>query len=577
MVKFLSDKILTNNFIKLLICTVVIITFCGIFSTVLASNDANFYAIISKNIYINNEFMNLTFNYQGWLDKPHLQFWITALSYKLFGVHVFSYILPGFIFYLLGAIYLYLFATHLFKSKEVGLLSMLIYLTSLHLMLSSIDVRQEAFLLGEIIPACYYWFLYDECKNINLKYLFLGAFFSALALMTKGVFLVLIIFSGIFTLWIINQTWHKFISKKWLCAFLLVGLFTLPELISLYIQFDAHPEKLVFGKTHVSGIKWFFWDSQFGRFFNNGPIVNSNKNTYAHYFFFIHTLLWALIPWSIVAIFALFNTIKSLKYAKDTPEHPIRKEERKAYIYILGTIVPIFILFSATSFQLDHYTNIIIPFIAILCADFLFNTLTKLSHHPLFRIQIWLSYILCILISIAVFILFHKALFVYFIIATLGIIICFILLAGHYPLTRLVLYSIFSVCVIFVFIETINSKLYSKYDVGYMINKYIVKQNNTYSFIDYDVNSLSLEFYTNTHHKYYRINDNKQLTKLKKPYYLVIGAQNWSKISNTPQFKNATILNTFKYIKQEKFPQTLLNNNTKEKNLENIDLILVSE
>ena len=75
-----------------------IITFCGIFSTVLASNDANFYAIISKNIYINNEFMNLTFNYQGWLDKPHLQFWITALSYKLFGVHVFSYILPGFIF-----------------------------------------------------------------------------------------------------------------------------------------------------------------------------------------------------------------------------------------------------------------------------------------------------------------------------------------------------------------------------------------------------------------------------------------------------------------------------------------------
>lgn len=61
-------------------------------------------------------------------------------------------------------------------------------------------------------------------------------------------------------------------------------IFISPELICLYIQFDSHPEKIVFGNTHVSGIRFFFWDSQFGRFFNTGPIKGKGDPffLYAH-------------------------------------------------------------------------------------------------------------------------------------------------------------------------------------------------------------------------------------------------------------------------------------------------------
>jgi len=34
-------------------------------------------------------------------------------------------------------------------------------------------------------------------------------------------------------------------------------LFITPELFCLYIQFDRHPEKILFGHTSVSGIRFF--------------------------------------------------------------------------------------------------------------------------------------------------------------------------------------------------------------------------------------------------------------------------------------------------------------------------------
>ncbi len=88
--------------------------------------------------------------------------------------------------------------------------------------------------------------------------------------MTKGPFVVICIAAGFIVEWAVKKQWSQFINYKWYVAILLIALFSLPELYCLYVQFDMHPEKIVFGQTNVSGIRFFFWDSQFGRFFNNG-------------------------------------------------------------------------------------------------------------------------------------------------------------------------------------------------------------------------------------------------------------------------------------------------------------------
>ena len=50
------------------------------------------------------------------------------------------------------------------------------------------------------------------------------------------------------------------INQQFLTFFVLFLFFLSQNFYALYIQFDAQPDKVVFGKTNVSGIKFFLWD-----------------------------------------------------------------------------------------------------------------------------------------------------------------------------------------------------------------------------------------------------------------------------------------------------------------------------
>ena len=149
----------------------------------------------------------------------------------------------------------------------------------------------------------------------------------------------------------------QLLKLKWYLAIALVLLFITPELYSLYIQFDLHPEKVVFGKTGVSGLQFFFWDSQFGRFFNNGPIKKQSGDVS----FFLHTTLWAFLPWSILFYTAVVNLFK---------KH-VSSKMPKATMVIWASAFFTFLLFSLSKFQLPHYIIIILPQFAIITAVYI--------------------------------------------------------------------------------------------------------------------------------------------------------------------------------------------------------------
>lgn len=342
--------------IQWLILLALLANAAAMLSPVINGGDSITYAALSQHIAQSGDWANLMLDGRDWLDKPHLPFWITALSFEMFGVGAFSYILPGFLFHLIGGYYTYRIA-RLFYSREAAWLSVLVYVSAFHLMDSSIEVKAETYLTGFIMGACYYWLRYDA--QARLKYLLLGAVFSACAVMTKGVFTLITIFSGLVLLWLYRREWYKLWSGKWLLAYVLSLLFTAPEVIALYLQFDAHPEKVVFGRTDVSGIRFFLWDSQFGRFFNSGPIRNTN----GHPFYFVLVFLWAFLPW--VAVFFAAMSAGVRRFAQRTAG------DNAGFVFLCGAFFVTFGLFSATSFQLDHYTVILFPFAAILCGRFL--------------------------------------------------------------------------------------------------------------------------------------------------------------------------------------------------------------
>jgi 4-amino-4-deoxy-L-arabinose transferase-like glycosyltransferase len=333
------------------IALAVAVNFSGLFVTIMGP-DAALYATISKTMVLHHNYINIVVNGHDWLDKPHFPFWVTAISFNLFGFTTWAYKLPGILFLLMGALYTYHFAKNLYN-KQIALWAVLILLTAQHILLSNNDVRAEPYLTGLIIAAVYHF--YKANSRNNYWHLLAACIFTACAIMTKGMFALIPIGGAIVGQFIITKQWKQLFHWRWLVAIILVLIFIIPELYCLNQQFDLHPEKIVFGHTDVSGIKFFFWDSQFGRFFNTGPIKGGGDP-----FFFVHTTLWAFLPWSLLLFVAIYRFIKT----------GIKNVQGQEWYSICGALLT-FLLFSASKFQLPHYMNIVFPFFAIITAQYL--------------------------------------------------------------------------------------------------------------------------------------------------------------------------------------------------------------
>lgn len=344
-------KIIKNEFLLyyLLISLGILLNLLGLSNEVILSDSA-LHGCVGKEMFLRNNFLELFLYGEDWLDKPHLSFWISAFTYKLIGVSDFAYKFPAILLSFVSVYFTYLFARNNY-SKEAGLIASIVLLFSFHFIVSNTDVRMEAFLIAFSTGAIY--FFHKFTLNNKFKYLFFGSLFTSLAIMTKGPFLLLIVFSGIFINLLIKKEFKILFSFKWLIAFILIFIFVLPELYSLYYQFDLHPEKKMFDKTNVSGLKFFVWDNQFGRFFNTGPRQGDGNDL----FFYFHTILWAFFPWGLAIYISIYNEFK--------------KSTLKIEYVTISTIFFCLFMFSTSQSQLPHYFNIVFPFLSILIGKYL--------------------------------------------------------------------------------------------------------------------------------------------------------------------------------------------------------------
>src|SRR3984885_11708552 len=98
------------------------------------TDDPGLYASIAKNMLYRHEFFELfTYNYD-WLDKPHFPFWMAMLSFKLFGISVWAYRLPAFLFFLISVVYTWLFARK-YYTKEIAAIAVLILMTAQYIIM----------------------------------------------------------------------------------------------------------------------------------------------------------------------------------------------------------------------------------------------------------------------------------------------------------------------------------------------------------------------------------------------------------------------------------------------------------
>lgn len=449
--------------IRWTIVVALLVNAASLFTPIINEGDSVLYAALSQHIALTGNWGDLVLDNLDWLDKPHFPFWVTALFFKLGGVSTFNYILPGFLFHLLGSYYTYRIA-RMFYGRDVALLALLMVVSTYHLMYTSSAIKAEAFLTGSITAACYYWLRFDA--QAKAKYLMLAAVFSAVSVMTKGIFTLITIASGLACLWMYRGQWRNFWSAKWLLALALSLLLTFPEVLALYFQFDAHPDKLVFGKTGVSGIRFFVWDSQFGRFFNSGPIKNQEGTP----LYFVHVFIWAFLPWVAVFVAALYAGVRG--FAKQG------QDARSKFVFLCGAFFVTFCLFSATAFQLDYYTVILFPFAVILSANYLGQWLQRTST-PFFVAQIgMIGFTLALTLGLAMYVANP---------GLLGAMVALaLLLAGYAVLQRrqlrsftAVIYPVYAVCMLYAFLEVMTLGIYLNHGIAYNVNKLLAQDRST--------------------------------------------------------------------------------------------------
>jgi 4-amino-4-deoxy-L-arabinose transferase-like glycosyltransferase len=282
---------------------------------------------------------------EPYLDKPHLLFWLAALCFKLFGVTDLAYRLPSLLFSALG-VYATARLGRLLYSAEVGRLAALILASAFAFILANSDVRMDAMLTACIIFAT--WQLAEWVKSQHWRHLTLAALGLALGLATKGMVGVVMPGIAIFMYLLYRRDWARLFDWRWLLLAALMLVFALPLLYAYYQQFG------------FKGVSFILWSQSFERMAGE----RFSNNSASDHLFFIHTLFWAFLPWSLLSFWAAGARIKALVQQGLKPRPGVE-------FLTLGTLLLMFVLISSSRFKLPHYLNILFPLLAILVAAWL--------------------------------------------------------------------------------------------------------------------------------------------------------------------------------------------------------------
>lgn len=382
---------------------IILVYITGMFVT-LFENDSAQFAVMAMRMVQENDFLNLFKGPNEYLDKPHMHYWLAAISFKIFGLHDWAYRIPGILSSLLGAYSCYGLGKLLY-TKSTGKLAALIFMTAQTIFLSNIDVRTDAVLTGFTIFSI--WKLAEYIETKSILAISLGAFGAAIAFSTKGQIAILVLGLPLLCHMAYSRNWKALINWRVLIGLVVFGICITPMLYAYYHQFDLHPEKVIRGSDNRSGIFFIFWEQSFERLSGNGNGIGKNSSDY---FFFFHTFLWVFLPWTVIGLLAYWNK------AKQFVQNKFKKLPNQEFL-TLGGITIIFLIISFAQFKLPHYLNVIIPLFAILSASYLVG-LSENNKSKTIKILLGVQYFILGIVFIA------SALFSFFVFKNKPMYVC---------------------------------------------------------------------------------------------------------------------------------------------------------
>lgn len=354
---------LSKQYVRWLLALITLVHVLGMALIDIMEVDAAQYASISQEMLQTGEYLQVHHRYEDYLDKPPLLFWVTSLSFKVFGAGNFAYRLPSFLFLLLGVWATYRLGRHLYDERT-GLLAALVLYCSQAYFLFAHDVRTDTILANVVVFAIWQlWLFVEQRRFANLLW---GAVGVALAMLEKGPIGLMVPVLALGSQVLFSRNLRVLWRWEWLAGLAVIALLLAPMCYGLYQQFGWH------------GLKFYFWTQSFGRI--TGESEWRDNSTV---FYFVHTFLWAFLPWMLVAYYGVIRDWYVLVKNKFTPG--VVSE-----VLTLCGFTLTFIAMSLSRYKLPHYIFVVFPLVAIITAKTLWYIIDNRKHIKAFTLINWL-------------------------------------------------------------------------------------------------------------------------------------------------------------------------------------------
>lgn len=347
---------------------------CGLFIDL--TGDSGLYAAISRQMVESGNWLNLKINGVPYDQKPHLFFWLAGLGIQLFGNTNFAFKLFPFLWALAGIYFTYRLGKLLF-SKEAGKWAALVMATSQISFLYFFDFHTDTVLFPGVTLAL--WQLAAYLKTNKNIHFILGFFGVGLAMLSKGPVGAVLPFFAVLYYFFMKKDYRQLFHYKWMLGVLLVLVVISPALIHLYHNFGWE------------GIRFYFITNNFGRI--SGEYAGSSTDP----LFYLHTILWAFLPWTVFIIAAL---ISAMGKGFD-PEKP------NVWIaYLLGSVLVLVVILSMAKGKAPNYFFIAVPPFSVLAGDWLASETENRgkTNHSVFVIQWFVVGLILLIFGLALYI-----------------------------------------------------------------------------------------------------------------------------------------------------------------------------
>ncbi len=336
----------------LLAFVVLFITFDSLGHRKLANPDEGRYSEISREMAESGDFVTPRLNGLKYFEKPPMQYWATAISFKLFGLNEFSArlytALCG-----LGCIFLITLLGWRLYDAETGLIAGLVLLSAPYFAVMNEIVTLDMGLTFWMTLAMTSFLLSQHtATDVQRRRLLWMAWAGmAGAVLSKGLIGIVFPAATIFLYGLITRNFRLWAKLEWLRGLIIFFALTVPWFVLVSLKNPEFPQ-------------FFFIHEHFERFLSDG-----HRRT-EPWWFFIPLLFVGFLPWLVTLIPAMWHSWQApgqlARWQQDSRDGAFQPLK-----FILIYTLFILLFFSKSSSKLPAYILPFFPVMALVIARYI--------------------------------------------------------------------------------------------------------------------------------------------------------------------------------------------------------------